>query len=79
MYTSRPCALGRKQSNEGLGDSLQKTSSEEVGVGAVFFFFLFLRFYNSSSPPFTILRILSCWNGVLVFVSLSCSWPPWLR
>lgn len=29
MYTSRPCALGRKQSNEGLGDCLQKTSQRQ--------------------------------------------------
>lgn len=35
MYTSRPCALGRKQSNEGLGDCLQKTSCEDVGGGLV--------------------------------------------
>lgn len=48
MYTSRPCALGRKQSNEGLGDSLQKTSSEEVGGGGGFFFFFLPSFYNSS-------------------------------
>lgn len=40
MYTSRPCALGRKQSNEGLGDCLQEASSEEVSPSS--------SFYNSS-------------------------------
>lgn len=64
MYTSWPCALGRKQSNEGLGDSLQKTSSKDIGGGGFF-----------SSPPFRILHILSYWSAVLGLVSPSCSSP----
>lgn len=31
MYISRPCALGRKQSNEGLGVCSPTTSSQEPG------------------------------------------------
>lgn len=54
MYTSRPCALGRKQSNEGLGDCLQKQAAKSLVVVLVwvFFYVLFppppLPFYNSS-------------------------------
>lgn len=36
MYISRPCALGRKQSNEGLGDSLQRASREETSPPSSF-------------------------------------------
>lgn len=43
MYTSRPCAPERKQSNEGLGDSLQKAAKTLVVVG--FFPPLLLEFF----------------------------------
>lgn len=43
MYTSRPRALGRKQSNEGLRDSLQKAAKILVVVG--FFHPLLLVFF----------------------------------
>lgn len=44
MYTSRPCALGRKQSNEGLGDSLQKQAAKTL-VAVGFFPPLLLEFF----------------------------------
>lgn len=54
MYTSRPCALGRKQSNEGVGDSLQKTSSKDIGGGGGGFFppllLEFFVFYPVGAP-----------------------------